>query len=306
MNTSKNLQKLAWVLQTIQKQNGITLHDINELWVNTEMSGGAEMSRTTLWRSINELGDTFGIYIECNRKTNQYYISNPEVLKDDSVQQWLLSTISASNIISESLSQQESILLEEIPVEGEMLRSIIAAMKMQRRIDFKYHSYWHEKPRDYTITPCCIKLFRQRWYVIAFNEGDQKIPFQPFALDRIRHLTITEQSFQLPKNFSAKAVFEHSYGIFVNVDTKPEHIIIRAYGNERKYLRDLPLHHSQEIRAQGEVQGEEYTDYRYFVCPTHDFISELMSKGDRIEVLSPESLRQQLCEAHLKAAERYK
>ena len=66
-------------------------------------------------------------------------------------------------------------------------------------------------------------------------------------------------------------------------------------------MRDLPLHHSQTIKE----EGEGYTDYQLFLRPYDDFVAELLSKGVRIEVLSPISLRERMREEHLNAAKRY-
>ena len=92
-----------------------------------------------------------------------------------------------------------------------------------------------------------------------------------------------------------------SYGIFIDEKEKPQRIVIRAFGDMRKYIRDLPLHHSQEIKN----EGDDYTDYTYYIRPSVDFIAELLSMGDKIEVLSPDSLRERIRAEHLKAARRY-
>ena len=44
--------------------------------------------------------DIFGIYIECDRKDGyKYYIGNENVLQEDSVQNWIISTMSVNNIM---------------------------------------------------------------------------------------------------------------------------------------------------------------------------------------------------------------
>lgn len=44
--------------------------------------------------------DFFGIYIECDRSNGYvYYIGNAKVLDDDTIQTWMLSTLSISNKI---------------------------------------------------------------------------------------------------------------------------------------------------------------------------------------------------------------
>lgn len=295
------LRQYVWLLDIICQKGKITLEEINKLWVKTEMSDGVEMTRHTFLRYKNAVAESFGIDIECDRRTNEYFISNPQTLRDNSIQRWMLSALTVSNIVIESLSIQDRILLENIPIEGKLLSLIIEAMKQKRRISFQYQKYKDEVPTERLVIPCCIKLFRQRWYVIDYNPLNPKVPFKAFAFDRISNPCITDIPLELPKDFNAEEIFRDSFGIFISNENKPQQIVIRAYGDEQKYIRDLPLHNSQEVIH----EGEEYTDYKYFVSPTIDFINELLSRGSRIEVLKPGSLREKLRDEHLKAAKRY-
>ena len=254
----------VWLLNTIYREKAISLAEINRQWIHTEMSGGVEMTRHTFIRHKKAIEETFGIDIECNRKTNCYFISNPRALRDDSIQQWMLSTLTVSNIVCESLSLQDSILLENIPVESSLLETIINAMKQKRRISFFYQKYNDPQPTERLVTPCCIKLFHQRWYVIDYNQQTTPRPFKPYAFDRISQVRLTDQSFELPSDFCAEEIFTDSFGIFIGDVEKPQRIVIRAFDNERFYIRDLPLHHSQEVLK----EEKNYTDYKYFIRPS--------------------------------------
>lgn len=302
MKSYSLLRLYVWLVDTILQHGPITLEDINKQWIRTKLSDGIEMNRHTFIRYKNAIEETFGVVIECDRKTNCYAISNPHILHDNSVQRWMLSTLTVSNIISESLSLQDSILLENIPIEGQQLATIIDAMKQRRRISFYYQKYNDTKPTERLVTPCCIKLFRQRWYVMDFDPQRPKGRFKAFAFDRISQLRLTEQPFELPEDFNAQSIFTDSYGIFIGDVETPQRIVIRAFDNERYYMRDLPLHHSQEVLK----EGDDYTDYKLFIRPSTDFIAELLSKGDRIEVLEPEDFREKIRDKHRNAAKRYK
>ncbi len=301
MKSYNLLRQYAWLLDTILKNGPISLEDINKRWIRTAMSGGVDLNRHTFIRYKNAIEETFGIIIDCDRKTNRYTISNPRSLNDNSVQRWMLATLTVSNIISESLSLQDSILLENIPIEGQQLATIIDAMKQRRRISFLYQKYSDDAATERLVTPCCIKLFHQRWYVIDFDPQRTERPFKAFAFDRISKLKLTDQTFDLPAYFDAQDIFADAFGIFIGDGATAQPIVIRAFGNERFYMRDLPLHHSQEVLK----KGPDYTDYKFFVRPSTDFIAELLSKGDRIEVLEPEDFREKIREEHRNAAKRY-
>lgn len=98
-------KEYIWLVNTIRRARRISLAEINDKWVETDMSGGVEMARTTFNRHKDAIQDIFGIYIECDRKNGyRYYIGNPEVLEDDTVQNWMLSTLSLSNVVSITFS----------------------------------------------------------------------------------------------------------------------------------------------------------------------------------------------------------
>ena len=78
--------------------------------------------------------------------------------------------------------------------------------------------------------------------------------------------------------------------------------MIRAYGQQCKYLRTLPLHHSQEELS----HTDDYTDFQYRLCITDDLVRELVAKGNTIQVLQPEELKQQVLNSALGIINRYK
>ena len=52
----------------------------------------------------------------------------------DSIQEWMLSTLSVGNLLSQSLSLKDRILLEHIPSANETLKQILQAMKKNVKI----------------------------------------------------------------------------------------------------------------------------------------------------------------------------
>lgn len=108
MTTPTLFKEYIWLVKTISKARRISFAEINERWINTEMSDGIPMARATFNRHKDAIEDIFGIIIDCDRQNGyKYYIDNENVLREDSVQNWMLSTLSVNNIISESLSLQK-------------------------------------------------------------------------------------------------------------------------------------------------------------------------------------------------------
>ena len=78
-------QEYIWLVNIIHRAHGITFGEINRKWLETEMSEGISLARSTFNRHKDAIQDMFGIYIECDKKNGfKYYIGNEEVLDEDS------------------------------------------------------------------------------------------------------------------------------------------------------------------------------------------------------------------------------
>ena len=64
-----------------------------------------------------------------------------------------------------------------------MLETVIKAMKESRKLSFSYQKYGKQQPdADREVSPYCVKLFRQRWYVLGpIANGEMRL----FSLDRM-------------------------------------------------------------------------------------------------------------------------
>lgn len=303
-------KEYIWLIETINRAGKITFAELNELWKRKEESGGMEFSRTTFNRHRDAILDMFGIIIECDRKDGyRYYIENKDVLNEDSVQNWMFSTLSVSNMLNENVALHNRILLESIPSGDNTLQKVIKAMRENRLIMMTYRRYGSAEAKSFLAAPYCVKLFRRRWYVLVKldkphlkngkNASDDY--FAIYSLDRIENIELQEFKFTFDQSFDAAAFFDECFGVVVADGTKPMKIVLRAYGLEQHYLCDLPIHHSQkEIKS-----TEHYTDFEVFIRPTTDFKAHLMSRGGWLQVVSPKSLAKEMLEWHHDAIKRY-
>ena len=303
-------KEYIWLIETLKRNGRMTLGEISDLWREKEESDGQELSRTTFNRHRDAILDIFGVIIECDRKDGyRYYIENPEVLKENSIQNWMYSTLSVGNRMDGNMGLQDRILLESIPSGDDKLKTIISAMRENRRIRIKYHRYQAEESNTFTVEPYCVKLFKRRWYMLVkiCPETESKDPgitkgyLYVFALDRIESMEILPSKFIMDKNFDAATYFDECFGIVVAGNKAAERIVIRSYGLEPYYLRDLPLHHTQkEIKSTA-----EYTDFELKMRPTDDLVGHLLSLGGWIKVMEPTWLAEEVKKWHKVAMGRY-
>lgn len=298
MKASLLFKQYVWLVDTIRRAGRITLREINDRWLRTEMSDGIPYSRTTFRRHREEVEEMFGIVIDCDNE-NRYYIDDPSLMSNDSVPRWMLSTIAVSNIVSEARGLHDRILLENIPSESELLQQVIDAMRNANRINVTYRRYGDTKPSVWKLEPYCIKLFRRRWYLLGHFKDSG---FITLSFDRMEEISITEEAFNLDRNFDAQTYFSDYFGVMTDDRVPVQSIVMRAYGNEPYYLRDLPLHHSQKEIA----VTKDYTDFEVTLHPTRDFFAYILSRGGWVQVISPQEIVSEIKQMLLAAQENYK
>ena len=301
IKVARLFQTYIWIIDIIRRHNGITLENLNEQWTRTHISEGIPMHRNSFKRYCEAIEDTFRLKIEC-KKTSlgyQYFLRHSHELNANGLKNWMLSTMTVAGIVSESKSIQERILLEHVPSGEKFLSEITRAMEHGHTLSITYQKFTDSEPYSARIEPWCLKLFRQRWYLLARKLPDEGMRI--FALDRMLYVLSEEEKFDLPKAFHAASYFQHSFGIFHAEETPPS-IIIRTYDGLGNYYRTLPLHHSQRHTR----NTEEYDEFHLQLHPTPDFIQEILSQGNRIEVVSPVSLRTKICNMLQEALLRYK
>lgn len=302
MESAKILKSHIWLMNTIRKARRITLKEIQEKWNGSTLGEEQTLSRTTFNRYRENIEDIWGVRIGCDCNDHyRYFIENPEILEGDTFQKWLFSTISVCNVIEESFSLQDRILFEDVPSQGEALGIAIDAMKQCLCLSITYRKYRQSEAHSIVVAPYCLKIWNQRWYLLARIEGGE---YRVFSFDRISAMTITDTGFVLDPAFDAKYYFAECYGVVSGDGSQVERIRLRAYGRSADYLRDLPLHHSQEEVAtyESEKEEESYTDFELRMRPTSDFKAYLLSRGHWVKVLSPQGLAEEIRQMHLKAA----
>ena len=208
------------------------------------------------------------------------------MLENDSINQWLLNSFVVSNLLMDNRSISDRIMLEDVPSGRYYLENITSAMRDNLQIVIDYEDFFGNTIQGLKVNPYFIRLFKCRWYVMALVLPEKEI--HRFGLDRINRIEILETKFKYPKDFSPQDYYTDYYGVFH--DAKPLTIRLKAYREKPHYLRSLPLHHSQrEIES-----NADYTIFEYKVAPTYDFVQEILSHGNQLEVLSPEPFRQQI------------
>ena len=286
------LNRYIWLVDTLVRagQKGLTFEEINDKYrYNDSISNGGEYALRTFHDHRKSVEELFGIEIACNRSDNRYYIHETDDIKSPGYfRKWLLETISLNNTIAANDRLRDRILLEDVPSTTPALIPLLAAMRENITVNFQYHPFDKDVINPYNdFQPWTLKMYKRRWYVYgSVPEKGMRI----FSLDRISDVEPAGQTFQLPNDFDAEAVFFGTFGAYVTVKDDPQTILIKTDEWQAKYLRSLPLHKSQE-----EVERTpEYTIFSLFVKPTYDLKQEILTMNIHAEVLAPVAFREEI------------
>ena len=293
------LQKYIWLVQTFIRAGevGLSLDEISDKW---ESRFDSAYSRRTFNNHRSAVEEVFSIRIECNRSTNRYFVDYSNDISDENAETaWLINTFTVNNILSlgkERLSGRVSV--EDIPSGHKHLTSILEAMTEGYEIRIEYQKYTRSQADTYTLKPYAVKEFAKRWYIVAYCREREAL--RVYGLDRIQSLEITDKTFEMEHGFDVDELFATSFGIYLP-EGPGQTITFKTSATEAKYLRDLPIHSSQEEIA---ADGDSVT-FSIFVCPNQNLIMEFCKYGSRIEVLSPASVRNEVSSELKKAADIY-
>lgn len=283
------VRKYIWLLDALRRNKKLTFKELNELWLNDEISEGIELSIRTFHKWRIAIEDLFAINIENEgRGEYRYYISTSYGIDNNPFYSWLIETFSLGNLMMNSISLHERILLEYAPSK-DFLPTIISAMKEGKTLRLKYKAFWQDTRKVILSEPYCIKQFKQRWYLLGRNVQVDRLLI--YALDRILEIEKEENmKFKMASCFSAKEHFATAYGIITGDETPKETVVLRVTDWHAHYLRSLPLHHTQAEKE----SSDGYCTFEYHLCPTLDFQQEILSMSAFVEVLSPQWLREQI------------
>ena len=104
MKQSLIFHQYIWIINTLRAYKRLTFDELNQKWQDSSVADGNPLPRSSFNRHRDAILDMFGIIIDCEPKTYKYYISNVEVLNDDSIEHWLFSTLTVHGVLADCAS----------------------------------------------------------------------------------------------------------------------------------------------------------------------------------------------------------
>lgn len=257
------------------------------------------ISVRTLQRDFNDIAEMFEVNIK-NKRGYGYYIvdtlDNPTCDYDQLLLNFdLLTSVSKDSDVSGYLLPEH-----HRPRGSENIPLLINAIKNRLEVQFEYVLVRQDdKIISKRVKPYFLKESLGLWYLVAFDEKER---LKCYGLDRIHNLMETSNTFRRDNSIDASTLFKDSYGIWDAPAIPVEEIELSYSPLDGKFLKAMPLHHSQEIIS----DNEEEFRIRVRLRITNDFVMALLSRSSSLTVIKPLSLRERVRDVYQRALERNK
>jgi predicted DNA-binding transcriptional regulator YafY len=251
----------------------------------------------TFQRDLNDIRSIYDIDIQYDRRRKVYHVDSEG---HQEAFERIMEAYDTFNALSISDRLSDYIHFENRRASGtENLYGLLHAIKNRCQVSFIYHKYWEEEPTNRTMDPYALKEFKNRWYLVGNDCNKNQIRI--FALDRMLDLNITRQKFTPKQRFDVNEYFHDCFGIISPDGIEAEEIILSFTPDQGKYIKSLPLHHSQQIIADNEIE----VLIKLKLVVRFDFVMELMSHGADVKVIQPQSLIDEIKQNYQRALNLY-
>lgn len=179
----------------------------------------------------------------------------------------------------------------------EIINRVHEAAIKKRSIEIVYYTMSRQKESRRKVDPYRIWFFSGTFYVIGFCHKRKEVRI--FALDRIKMLHQTNDTFEVPEDFSLEDFVGPSFGVFQG---EPVKVKVWFAPDVAGYIKEKIWHDSQQIEEG--VDGSVIFEAE--VAGTDEIKFWIMSWGSHALVLEPEYLKEEIRAEAEETAERYK
>ncbi|MDR2972533.1 MAG: WYL domain-containing protein [Bacteroidales bacterium] len=297
MTQLESLTRHILIVKKLRKSKRATFKEINNYLKDESIDQELNLSCSTrtFQRDIKVIFNIFGITIKCGQ--DRLYFIESEI--DTDINERLIEAFEVVNALKFTEQNRKHIYLEKRTTSGtEHLALLFKAIKKKHIVSFNYFKSYEGEITKKIVKPLALKEYRHRWYLVARDEKEND---KRYALDRISHLQIKETHFQEISGLDIDQMHTHCFGITIPPDYQVHKVVLSFSPHEGKYHKSLPLHPSQKVLIDDNKEFRISLD----IYITFDFIMELLSLGDTVKVIEPQSLIQEIKEIYRKALEQY-
>lgn len=295
------LKKCLYLIDLLSRRGSMSLKEINEHFKYSSIYDGEIIPRTfARYKDFIELN--FPCRIEYNASTREYCLKRDTLYgEDESLYNYLLSAFHIERMTELAVKHRDKVKLLMPPTGVENVQMVLEAIDQSKGLLCDYFSFNKKTKKEHRLIPCFLKTWEQRWYLVAEPDNHHH-GLSVFALERMDNLRLTEEKVQPSNEITVDEYFDGSFGVNHSDEQVPVRLVVKVYGSQVDYVRALPIHESQrEIET-----TEEYALFEYRVVPCYNLFQQLLWHRERLEVMEPAFVREEMKSIVKALAEIYK
>jgi len=135
------------------------------------------------------------------------------------------------------------------------------------------------------------------WYVVGYSHTHRKT--RTFSVAKIQEIKTVNERFEYPEHFDLEEYLKPAWRVHAHAD--PEHVVLRFGKSIAPWIAGCKFHPTQKISM--EKDGSAL--FEVTVAGVDEIKHWVLTHGDKVEVLEPESLRAWVAEVSAQMAQRY-
>lgn len=320
MNTKQSSVREMIIDRCLRSKQRYSMADIMKA-VNAELEARGEnpvKSRHTILDDIYSMADRWKIIVDTEQigRVTYYSYRDPNFsiydmpLSDDEIVnltstlvmlkrfqglpnfEWIQNLIDNCESNFKAVKEEkEFVSLEDNPyAKGlSLLTPIYDAIVNHKVLDIWYHSFRYPSAQKNTIHPYFLKQFNNRWFLFCYNDHRKEISNYP--LDRIEKYEYNDKEYIENTFVDFQDFFDDMIGVSREKDSQLEIVHIWISAKQWPYFETKPIHGSQKVKERRE-DGSVVIELELII--NWELEQLIMSQGEHMCVLSPESFRNKL------------
>lgn len=158
---------------------------------------------------------------------------------------------------------------------------------INKKVLMLYYAPFDKDEYSERVYPYHLKQFNDRWYLIAQAIGYDS--YGHYALDRIERFEEINMPYK-ESEVNFEEYFDDVIGVTVPEHQEPQDVVLCVSNKRFHYINTKPLHLSQRIVS----KETNFTTIAINVKINRELISQILSFGSDIEVITPANLRAEI------------
>ncbi len=175
---------------------------------------------------------------------------------------------------------------------------LLTAISLRRSVRIDYQSLAESDRITTRLSPYRLLFSRRSWYVIGRSSIHRAA--RTFNLSRIRQLTSTEETYQIPRGFSLDRYLRNAWHLIP--EPGPDHrVVVRFSRLVAQNVAEVVWHKTQRLQ----FNADGTLDFHVTVSGLSEISWWILGYGDQAEVVEPSPLRKILATHAAHLVERY-